>query len=493
MYQHAPVLLDRAIQSFQQGAPLKAAELLLQVLETQPRNFDALHLLGLIRATQGEHAQAVELFKKALSVTSNHGPLQFNLAKALSESGRDAEALAHHRKATRLAPDHAEAWLNYGKSLVSLDRPQDALAAFGKALEINPGYAQAHNNQGLVLSDLGQTQAAIACFERAIAAQPNLPDGHWNLALQHLKLHHYSAAWDGFEYRWQMDARDTPKLDTRKPAWTGQPSKQPLLLWGEQGIGDQVLYASILPDLASLPQKKQVALDHRLVPLFERSMPGFEFIDLKQVSDAMDFAEQLPLGSLPRYFRPTQESFAAARHPFLVADPARTASLRQKIAQPGKLVCGVSWSSSRKGIGAHKSISLAQMLVPLASHYLHFVNLQYGDTSAERAALQAQHGITVQNVDDVDNFHDLDGLAALIEACDVVITTSNTTPHLAGALGKETLLLLPTGKGLFWYWSGQDGRIPWYPSIRVFAQEQPGQWQAPLDRMKAYLSLKTRG
>ncbi|MDP3700020.1 MAG: hypothetical protein Q8R72_03855 [Hylemonella sp.] len=148
---------------------------------------------------------------------------------------------------------------------------------------------------------------------------------------------------------------------------------------------------------------------------------------------------------MPHHFRPTLASFAAARHPYLVTDPAHTAALRQKITQPGKRVVGVSWSSSGKSIG------LEPMLLPLASEPLHFVNLQHGDTAAERKALQALHGITVQNVDEVDNFNDIDGLAALIDACDIVITTSNTTAHLAGALGKETLLLLPLGKGKLWY------------------------------------------
>jgi ADP-heptose:LPS heptosyltransferase len=148
----------------------------------------------------------------------------------------------------------------------------------------------------------------------------------------------------------------------------------------------------------------------------------------------------------------------------------------------------VSWSSSRKTIGAQKSISLARMLTPLACEDLHFVNLQYGDTSAERLALQTQQGIEVQHLDEVDNFHDLDGLAALIQACDVVITTSNTTAHLAGALGKETLLLLPQGKGRLWYWHEHQGHNPWYPSLRSFEQDRPGDWALPLAAVKNHLS-----
>lgn len=491
MFAQIPALIQRAVQHFQQGELTPAAQLLRQVLDAQPRNFDALHILGVIQAMGGHRSEAIELFRKALSVHKNNNFLQFNLAKALSENGQDEEALLHHRKATQLAPDHAEAWLNYGKSLMNLAQLADALTAFDKALEINPAYAEALNNKGLVLADIGRVEEAMACLRQAIALQPQLQDSHWNLALQQLKLGLFAEAWDGFEYRWKIPDALPPKLISTKPLWSGINSDKPLMLWGEQGIGDQLLYSSLLPELVDLPQRKMVALDRRLIPLFQRSLPGFEYLDLEQVSDALDFAEQLPLGSLPRLLRPSRESFSAAHHPFLKADTARSAELRQKIERPGQRTIGVSWSSSRKSVGRQKSIRLEQMLLPLAGVQLNFVDLQYGDTTAERTALEHEHGIQVQHLDDIDNFHDIDGLAALIQACDIVITTSNSTAHLAGALGKETLLLLPLGKGKLWYWTEVDGKNPWYPSVRSFSQTAPGDWQQPLEQVKRYLEDKS--
>jgi ADP-heptose:LPS heptosyltransferase len=186
--------------------------------------------------------------------------------------------------------------------------------------------------------------------------------------------------------------------------------------------------------------------------------------------------------------RPTKESFEKVKSPYLVADAARVQELRQLVRRPGKRICGVSWSSKREEIGQGKSISLAQMLEPLASDALHFVNLQYGDTAEERAALLRERGIEVQSVDQVDNFNDIDGLAALIEACDVVVTTSNTTVHLAGALGKDTLLLLPRGRSRLWYWGHDQIRSIWYPPVRIYAQEKIGDWQSPLTEIKHYLT-----
>lgn len=487
---HATALLPQALQHFQRGELDQASVLLQRILDRQPRDFDALHIMGVIHAMRGQPQMAVDCLNKALSVKKNNSFVHFNLARALIEMGKHEEALPHHRKATELAPEHAVAWLNYGKSLFELERISESITAFDRALQIQAGYAEALNNKGLALAELGRIPESIACFRQAIAQQPDLTDAHWNLALQQLKLGNYGAAWIDFEFRWGTEGYSKATWAEQKSGWQGNESSASLLLWGEQGIGDQILYASILPELATLPQKKYVALDKRLIPLFERSMPGFEFVDLATVSDALGFAEQLPLGSLPRLFRPDLASFARAHQPYLQADAGRSAELRLKIARGDRLVCGVSWSSKRQKLGACKSLDLAQMLTPLASSRLHFVDLQYGDTAAERQALQQAHGIEVQHVEEIDNFHDIDGLAALIQACDVVITTSNSTAHLAGALGKTTLLLLPSGKGQFWYWAEIDGHIPWYSSIQAFYQREAGNWQHPLQEIKA--ALETR-
>jgi tetratricopeptide (TPR) repeat protein len=537
MYGQIPARIHQAVQHFQAGRLAEADALLNQVLSAQPRNFDALHILGVIKAMQGHRDQAMELFRKALAINKNHSFLQFNMAKALSDTGRDAEALVHHRRATQLRPDHAEAWLNYGLSLMNLKEYQDAALALEKAIQVSPGYAaawcnlgmarcrlgnhmegldaldralilqpdlaEAHNNKGIVLdelergaeslvcyeralqinpayaeaslnkavklADLNRHEEALTCFDRAIelsplparawnykatsqlslgqvdeaiasyrhalTIQPDYPSAAANLGRLLVQTGDFSAGWELLEQRWQSDEEPALQIQTQRPRWCGASSDRPILLWGEQGIGDQILYGSILPELLSLPQKKLIALDSRLIPLFSRSIQGFEFIDLAQVSDALDFAAHLPLGSLPRLFRQSIESFSTARHPYLFAERARVAELRTKIAPAGKVVCGVSWSSTRKFLGKHKSISLEQLLLPLASDRFHFVNLQYGDTVAERQALQNMHGITVQDVSEVDAFHDIDGLAALIAACDIVVSTSNMTlPLFRGVL-----------------------------------------------------------
>jgi len=307
-----------------------------------------------------------------------------------------------------------------------------------------------------------------------------------NKSLVYLSRQDYERGWECYEWRFKTQ-KQLLRFDLKLPQWQGRSSDKRLLIWGEQGVGDQVLFGGLLPELAAYAQDKQVALDGRLVPLFERSMPGLKFMDIGQLRDANGFEEQIAMGSLPRLLRSSRQSFEKVRSPYLVADPHRVGELRELVQRPGKRVCGVSWSSKRGDVGQGKSISLAQMLVPLADLGLHFVNLQYGDKAEELAALEREHGIEVQAVEQVDNFNDIDGLCALIEACDVIVTTSNTTVHLAGALGKQTLLLLPQGRSRLWYWGEGQSRSIWYPSVSMYAQQNIGDWQHPLAEIKARL------
>lgn len=403
----------------------------------------------------------------------------------LSQYKAALEAFDH---ALRLDDQHAQSWCGRGQALEAMDRPAEAEQAYRTAISLDKDYADAWINLGVCLQNVARYEEAAATLTHALELTPLDLWARWNLGLVLMQLGRMREAWPWFESRWEVPDLQLRRIQTAKRMWGGDASERPVLLWGEQGIGDQILYASILAEVARLPQKKYIALDKRLIPLFARSMPGLEFVDLATVSDALDFAEQLPLGSLPGLFRPDLASFNRAQHPYLQADTKRSAALRHKITREGKLVCGVSWSSSRKSIGRQKSLALEQMLLPLALPHLHFVDLQYGDTAAERLALKQAHGIEVQHLDELDNFHDLDGLAALIQAVDIVITISNSTAHLAGALGKPTLLLLPSGKGQLWYWTEVDSRIPWYPSIEVFRQDKVGDWEFALQSLQRRLT-----
>jgi ADP-heptose:LPS heptosyltransferase len=187
-----------------------------------------------------------------------------------------------------------------------------------------------------------------------------------------------------------------------------------------------------------------------------------------------DFDFHCPLISLPHAFK-TDLSNIPASTPYLFAHAARVAELRREISQGStKKICGLSWLSNNSATGKSRSVALSDLFDAVGSRDYIFVNLQYGDVSQEIADLHAEKGVSVRSIPTIDNYHDLDGFAALVDACDTIVTIDNTTAHMAGALNKRTFLLLPFVPDWRWLLDREDS--PWYPSLRLFRQSVDGDW-----------------
>jgi ADP-heptose:LPS heptosyltransferase len=189
------------------------------------------------------------------------------------------------------------------------------------------------------------------------------------------------------------------------------------------------------------------------------------------------------MGDLGKLFRTSIKSFAINKDKYLCADLARVGILKQKI-KTKKINCGISWKSSRDTIGPDKSIEIEEWLPILKLQAVNFINLQYGDTSRELNLLEDEHKIQMTDIAELDKFNDIEGLLALIDVCDIVITTSNVTAHIAGALGKKVFLMVPYSKGRIWYWHEGLKQSLWYPSIQIFTQTKAGDWSVPISEIK---------
>jgi ADP-heptose:LPS heptosyltransferase len=256
-----------------------------------------------------------------------------------------------------------------------------------------------------------------------------------------------------------------------------------LVVWGEQGIGDQIMYASMIPDLKRRVPAITFEAEARLVSLFARSFPDIEVIPSMKSLYAGPLVAHIPLGTLGLHLRTSWDDFAKTPGGFLKADAEQAAGLRERLKTDDRLVVGLSWRSANKSHEKAKSAGLHAFEPLLKLRNCRFVDLQYGDTSAERAAVARDIGVDIEHLDDIDNFNDIDGLAALITACDLVVTVSNTTAHLAGALGKETYVLVPFGQARMWYWFHDRTDNPFYPDIKIRRQARTHDWaslMAPL-------------
>lgn len=507
--------------AYQAGLPARAVDLLERALGVNPSHAEVHSTRGLALMSLGQQHEALASFDKSISLKPRRAESHYNRGVCLQAMLRFEDALAAYDKAIKISPVLAEAHANRGNVLRAIDKLPDALASHRRAIKMRPEVAENYYNEGLVLFDLDETQYAIDSYNRAIARKPDYAQAYTNrgIALQQLKRYdeatasfdeairlnpglaearlyrgisdlacgNYASGWEGFEWRWRTSDWNAPPPGIERPIWQGKPSSNRLLIRGEQGIGDQILFASFLPDLQRFAHEKTVAVERKLLPLFERSFPHFRFVSSTVLPIAGEYDEEILIGSLGQHFRPSDDAFPDATAPYLKADRLRTESIRHRVSRSNHIVCGISWNSKNARIGKAKSVLLQELLPILRLPNFSFVDLQYGDTAAEREAIKCSHDITVEKVEEIDSFDDIDGLAALISACDIVVTVSNTTAHLAGALGKRVLLLLSTTQGRLWYWRNAQGRSIWYPTVRVFEQATSGAWSGPVDEVAGHI------
>lgn len=458
----------------------EAREFALEAIRIEPDNPEACLNLGVCMEKEGELEQALQCFRKAAALRPDSAEAWSNCGHVLNALKQPEQALASYDRALALKPDFADAWTNRGSTLNEMGRSAEALENHDRALALQPAHAEAWYNRGNVLAQLKRHDEAIECHEQALKLRPDFVDAHINKAVSLLSICRFQPGWEEYEWRWASPGFPSTRPVTTAPTWDGRRVEGTLWVWSEQGIGDEILYCSMLDSLRPLARRIMVTTDRRLLDMLRRSFPGIDFRDSRSVvpPGLADF--QVAMGSLGKHVRRTIGDFPSACTGFLKADPQRAALFRARISHPGTRTCGIAWASKNVKFGPLKSLRLADLLPVLTTPGLRFVDLQYGDTAEERTALAQAHGVTVQHLDELDCFNDIEGLAALIDACDCVVTSSNVTVHLAGALGKPAHLITPVSRGKIWYWHENQPRSLWYPSVRMHWQALDRSWSGAI-------------
>jgi tetratricopeptide (TPR) repeat protein len=341
-----------------------------------------------------------------------------------------------------------------------------ATAAAEKAIALKPSLAEAHLCLGAALANRGQFDRAIAVYRDAIRIRPEYPAAHLNLALALLVTGNLEQGWPEYEWRQRCAAALAPRQFSQ-PAWNGENlDGKTILLHAEQGFGDAIHFIRYLPMVAKMGGKILLECQPPLIRLFQ-NFPGIErIIPAGQASGHFDLHCALP--SLPLMFRTALDSIPAPI-PYLAADPHAVESWRTRIDQSGKqLQIGLVWAgSSENRNDRNRSIPLAKFS-PLANpDRLRFHGLQV-------APPPANPGISV--IDWSNHIKDFADTAALIANLDLIISVDTSVAHLAAAMGKKVWLLLPFPPD--WRWLLDRTDSPWYPTIRLFRQHTPGDWDS---------------
>jgi len=510
-------------RSYHANGQLRLAEACYRkVMELDPNNVDALHMLGVVGMQLDATDDAIRLMKRAARKSPRDHSIFVNLGSAYSKAKKYAEAREAFETAIKLKPASLEAHHNLGKLCADIEDFSGAIKAFESALALRPTDPDIYLGLGNAYKYTGVLDKAEACYEQAIKLAPNIAKAYGNLSsvcmdrlkftdalalvnkavalepasgelrfkrsLITLRMEKLDAGWKDYEGRFSADEDPIPRYPSPPAYWAGEDlTDKAIFLWTEQGIGDEILYGSMIADIIPRARRCILECSPRMVPVFARSFPQLDVRSNEpsgvRRTAPSEFDTQISVASLGQYLRPTIDHIP--RHQgFMKADAARAATLRSRYQAlvPGNLVVGVSWRSQgqRRGLSIAKSSPLSAWSDVLTVPGITFVNLQYGDCDADLRDAKRSLGVDVFHDPDVDSLKSMDDFFAQVAAMDVVVTTSNTTVHVAGSLNVPTLLLLNAGSpGMLWYWFLNRTDSPWYPSVRIFrgrSEAQDGDW-----------------
>jgi tetratricopeptide (TPR) repeat protein len=484
--------LESAIGKYREGELQQAADLCSAILKTESDNYKALHLLGSICAMTGHYDDAIAYLKKAISLNPSDDGLFYSLGNAFKEKKQFNEAIVSYNKALELNPKHFLAYNNLGLVLQETGDTESAISFYKKALSLNPHLVLAYNNLGLALQESGKYREALEYFDNALKYNPDVPDIRWNRSLSLLYSGDFKNGWKEYEWRWKTKDFLLQECKLPVPLWDGSSLKgKTIFISSEQGVGDEIMFASCFREVIRMAGKCIIECDRRFVPLFARSFPEADFIERSawQNPDQKIFLSvsvKIPAGSLPGFLRPGLAGFPR-QESYLIADPQKVEGWRNRYGKTGKgLKVGISWRGGKNPtLQRIRSTALSRWSELFSIEGLHFINLQYGDCTAEIKEVSEKFGFTIYDWEDADPLKDLDDFAAQIASVDLVISVDNATVHMAGAIGKPVWVLLPVACD--WRWMQDVEDSPWYGTVRLFRQHKSGDWNEAFNRIQTSL------
>jgi len=468
----------------------KALSYYHNALILKPDHVDVHINLGKTYHVKGDPEKAFLYYEKAAALTSDMPELDFYMGNALLDQLKYDLALECYSSLIQQIPTHVDALINMGIAFYNKGCLDDAVRCYKRALDVDPHNVKAFNNLGKTFRDQLDLKNAFLCYQRAIELNPEYVEAHSNNAFCLLLSGRFKEGWQ--EYEWRLQEKNIfPQSDTQSQ-WNGTPlPNKSILVYAEQGIGDEIMFSSCLPDLTRCVARCFVECDKRLIPLFERSFPGIKFIRRHAIKNESSFDipaadVKVALGSLPLYFRNHMDDFPK-QCGYLIADPIKIQKWHKRFQSLGNGLCiGISWRAGKQqNTGRLRSIELTKWDDLFSISGIHLINLQYGPCEDELEKVFNDFGIIVHRWQDADPLKDMDDFAAQIAALDLVISVDNSTVHLAGSLGIPVWTLLPYSPD--WRWMMDCENTPWYESMRLFRQRCPGNWTGVFRKIKTEL------
>ena len=523
-----PDQLSEALRLYRAGDLTAAKSVCAALLDESPDNAMAHQIMAVALSQEGDASGAVEHLEAAVECAPEETEIRFNLAKAYRDLGRNLDAAEQLRRVTQSWPDKAQVWLELGIALSRADMLNEAAETIAKAIDLgansaqalsnlaaiyvqvsdidraeaaakqaidtDPGFAPAWVNLGIVHESRDELAKAIQIYERVLASRPADPSAASRHALALLTSGRLEQGWRAYAHRHSWPGNITCAGQNPAPNWDGSAlTGKSILIWTEQGLGDEVLCGTMINDVIDKAEKVTIACSTKIHPLFARAFADARVANRGDGSlgdlAAENFDVQASLTELGHALRSDATGFRTSK-PYLRMDADRVATLRQAYLgqDTDRPLIGIAWQSGNADARRQKSSDLLAWANVLRQPNAKFISLQYGKVAPQIERLAQIEGITLETDPAIDPLSDFDAFVHQVAAMDLVISTSNTTVHTAGALGIPVWTLVPRGLGRPWYWFIDRTDSLWYPTMKLYRQSSAGDWSDPLAEISRDLS-----
>ena len=430
----------------------EAKKILSQITdESKNKHFvKVLYLEGILKKTKNDYDEAITIFRQCLEIDKKFINAHIALASIYSNQNNFSECINLLNEVLRIDSRNSKAFLELG----------------------------------IIYSHLGEIKKGISLLKNSLDIDPFNYEIKYNLAQMQIYNKEFEEGWNNFQSRWLYHNFNSIRFKSSKKQLTNLNELKNILIWSEQGIGDQIMYGSIFSEISNLSKNVIVKLDKRLIKIFERKHKHIKFIDNEAIIKEDQYDVHLPFGDLGYLFRKDLKSFKKANFPYISINSKISSKVKSVYNSENKIIVGISWTSKNKDVGKNKSINLERFLPILKLKNLTFLDLEYENSDKDRNTLFENTRLKIQKFKDIDYYNDIIGVASIIDACDLIITCSNVNAHISGALGKKTFLLLPLGKGRLWNWNAEQDKSIWYPSVKIFQQIKYNDWTHPIKNIK---------
>jgi len=448
--------LDEAVSSYKQA------------LEVNPDYADAHNNLGNTFKELGQLENAAKCYQRALEITPDYANAYNNLGNTLKDLGQLEAATKCYQLQLEITPDNAGAHNNLGNIFFNQNLIGKAISCFERSLEIHPDHINVLSNLGAANEKLGKIDVALNYYERALTINSEFIEGRFNLSLLQLGNGLINEGFKNYEIRWKYKDFTSPSRRFSIPRWRGESLQgKNILLWAEQGIGDEIHFASLIPEFKDLGCNVGIECAAKLVELFQWSFPWAEVRETGAVncegSEAYGlFDYQIPFGSIAPLLRTTLDDFRIYQKPYIPRLKEGEIKVRNKLnLKQAQLLIGLSWRSSNQSEKRSVHYLTVEDLAPLKTiKNAVFLGLQYDDCIPELDRVR-ELGLPVRYYTNIDQKNDLSSTCALIGACDLVISAGTAVAQMSGALGVPTIQ--------FHSHKGRKKPIPWFPTLRHFS------------------------